>query len=102
MKKIIILIVLFSSLVKAETFNINDEDKKKHVAASFLITTASYYGYNKVFKISKKNSLLLAIGTSLLIGTIKELNDKEYSQEDLKADTIGTFSGVIIPLTFSF
>lgn len=101
--KILIPFILFLSTIShGESLDFKDKDKQLHFGVSAALTTSSYYLYNKGFKIEKKKSLWLAIGTSLTLGVIKELTDPHFSKEDLLADGLGTGFGILIPLTFDF
>lgn len=98
----LLLIISFSSASFAEDLDLHDQDKQKHVAACFVITTGSYLVYHQGFKLSKTRSLIYAAATSMAIGLAKELTDPKFSGADLGADAIGTGVGIILPITFSF
>ena len=46
----------------------------------------------------KYESIFIAWTTTMLVGTIKELNDKKYSPSDVRHNAIGTSIGISIPL----
>jgi len=70
MKKLILLLLLTScSTMKP--------DKQLHSIAGFGIGFTSYHVYYQKEKDNRLGSVLLSIGTSLVIGTLKEIADNQ-------------------------
>ena len=100
MNKLIILLLLLPTLSFAQL--LTEEDKQMHFAAGAITSTLVYdYVYNKTE--SKKKALVYSIGSSILVGTLKELVDSRqdgnrFDGRDLLATTYG---GITLSLTFN-
>lgn len=81
---------------------LQEDDKKRHFFAGAFISATTYtFVYYKTK--DKKKALLYSLGTSLLVGCIKESIDgtqsgNRFDSRDLLASTYGSVS-IIIPLT---
>ena len=100
MNKLIILLLLLPTLSFAQL--LTEEDKQMHFAAGAITSTLVYdYVYRKTE--SKKKALVYSIGSSILVGTIKEIVDSRevgnrFDGRDLLATTYG---GITLSLTFN-
>ena len=102
MKLLIILILTFS--LRSEAI---ETDKMAHIGISFMIMTGSYGVYKSVLDIPKLPAFLMAIGTTLLIGFIKERIDMStqhhsFDSKDLLADVGGTGIAALTIIAFKF
>lgn len=102
--RIILLAVLLSSSLSAETF-FEQEDKQKHMICSMAISVvatglARHYGSNKF------EAVCIGIVSTLLIGIAKErIDGSGYGSEDIHdiyADTVGALAGSAISAQFNW
>ncbi len=70
-------------------------DKRRHIAASAMITTAVYATarYNDV---DRTEAFLLAATTTIMIGVLKEMTDDTYDNQDIDADGLGII--IMLPI----
>lgn len=100
MKHIIIAILLFTSIIKAEPIYMQN-DKQKHFAVSATIATLTA-GMAKNYGLTTNQAILVGFTTSLLAGIAKEVNDDKFDNNDLLADTIGSGLGAIASAQFTW
>jgi len=65
--------------------NLQEQDKKKHVAVCTTISAVVAY---------KTHNVWYGIGAAMLVGIAKELSDNRFDNGDIKADSIGSIVGV--------
>ena len=95
MKKIILSIIL-SSIIMADNYwdatdykpYFKQRDNQAHIAVSVVASSIATYYANK-HGLSKTESWFIGFGTAVLIGTIKELSDKNFSKDDLSSYAVG-------------
>ena len=100
MKKLITILFIFIALVSfAQKPMYKQFDKQMHFSAGLVAGTLGYAaGYNLTH--SKFKATLISVGTSFLIGTLKETYDYfdygKFDKKDLFATTLGS-----VPVIFT-
>ena len=102
-----ILILLFTLHVFA--LNLVQNDKKKHLIATGIISAISDELYCKYYQTkyktlpSKTKRYIISISSGIMIGFLKEMYDKSklnnhFDNKDFKADIIGSILGSILKI----
>jgi len=84
----IIRVVLIMFLLSGCAF-----DKAEHLVCSGVLNMISYSYYDKNTDYSNDRCEILAFITSLAIGFLKELHDKEFDWNDIFFDMVGSGIG---------
>ena len=71
-----------------------------HVGGSYTINTISYNYYAKNTDYKDSELELMAFGTTLGLGILKELIDDKFDWKDIEADVIGAGAGSLVRLKF--
>lgn len=83
-------------------FDHTESDKKKHMAATAVLSTGTYLILREN-KMSRFKAGALAFMFTMAMAYVKEdYFDETYSDNDMKANAVGSAVGVIIPIVFTF
>lgn len=83
----------------ADDFDPRDLDKQAHMATSYAITlTAAVIA--RRFELPRWQAVLIGVGATAVIGTLKELVDPPYSWGDQLANAIGSGTATAVVFTF--
>lgn len=100
MKKIIMLLLIVSSLAFSESnFSFLEKDKQKHFLYSAAIATAAT-AYSRKKGSSKIESFFIGFGSALAVGILKEALDRKYGSEDI-GDVYADFAGAALGASIS-
>ena len=102
MKKIVLLLVLVSTLSTANFFK--EKDKQMHMAVSVVTGSIGMFIAKKCLDVTNVEAFLYGVGIALLVGLVKELYDEYtyggFSGADMIANGIGGIvgSGIIFTI----
>ena len=83
-------------------FDYEESDKKKHMAATAVLSTGTYLILREN-KMSRFKAGALAFIFTMAMAYVKEdYFDETYSDDDMRANAVGSAAGVIIPIVFTF
>ena len=96
LKKILLCLLLTSS---ANAFDVRESDKQKHMAVSFVISTAVFAaGRNN--GLTRAESAAAALIVTLAVGAFKETQDEFFDREDMAANLTGAIIAPILWWSF--
>ncbi len=105
MKKILFCLVLtFSNMSFATTpeddkFSFNNTDKQLHMLASYGLAYTATDAFRRA-KYSKWQSVAYGSLLAIAVGTLKELTDSRFSNNDMLADGIGVTASAAVTISF--
>jgi len=98
MKYIISLLLLFPISSQA-TDGYPPQDKQLHYITSYALTVSLYSVYKKA---KAPCPWLLAAGSTLALGALKEATDSTWDGGDMKANALGVSTGIIFNYVIGF
>ncbi len=112
MKKVLLLLAVFTSFLFAETNNFltqiywEQKDKQEHFAGSFILSSViipeTYRALSKT-KPSKTEVFLVTVGSMMIIGWAKEVRDGQgfgnKDINDIDADMLSAWLGAFANIT---
>lgn len=95
----LMILVLLMLPGRVYAFDPRQDDKQKHMAASFALSSAVYAAARSQDR-SRLEASIMAVGFTLLVGHSKEHSDSFYDSEDMQANTFGAVLAPILWLEF--
>lgn len=96
MKKLLIILMLLSSVVRA------DNNDTLHFTAGYTLQTFMYGMSKKALRLETHEAIIFSFVTVGFLGLVKEATDRKPSGNDLFYNTVGQASSIGTCLMFDF
>lgn len=96
LKKIVLCLLLAGP---AHAFDPGQDDKQKHMAASFVISTVTFAAARNG-GLSRAESTAAALIVTLAVGAFKETQDEFFDRQDMAANFAGAIAAPILWWSF--